>query len=56
MSLTNGCKRFLDGYGFLSSSLDSLVKTIVESNNQRLKILKKEKLWEKRIYQILSRK
>ena len=38
ISVTNGCIRFIDSYRFLSSSLDSLVKTLVDNSNKTLKI------------------
>ena len=41
ISVTYGCIRFNDSYRFLSSSLDSVVKTIVENSNKTLKNLKK---------------
>ena len=41
-SVTSGCIRFIDSYRFLSSSLDSLVKTLVDNSNKTLKILKSE--------------
>ena len=42
ISVTYGCIRLIDSYRFLSSSLDSLVRTIVDNINKILKNLKKE--------------
>ena len=42
ISVTYGCIRFIDSYRFLSSGLDSLVKSIVDNSNKKLKNLKKE--------------
>ena len=39
--MTYGCIRFVDSYRFLSSSLDSLVKTLIDINEISLKNLKK---------------
>ena len=42
ISVTFGCIRFKDSYRFQSSSLDSLVKLIVDNRNKTLKFLKEE--------------
>ena len=39
ISVTYACIRFIDSYRFLSSSLDSLVKTLVDDSHKTLKIL-----------------
>ena len=44
ISVTYGCIRFLDSYRFQSSSLDSLVKTVVENSNKTIGKLKKKLL------------
>ena len=40
--MTYGCFRFIDNYRFLSSSLDSLVRTLVDNSKKTLKNLKNE--------------
>ena len=42
ISVNYGCIRFIDSYRFLSSSSDSLVRTLVDSNHKVLKNFKKE--------------
>ena len=39
--MTYGCIRFIDSYRFLSSSLDSLVKTLANNSHKLLKNLNK---------------
>ena len=42
ISVTYGCIRFIDSYRFLSSSLDSLVKTLVDNSHKTLKDFEEE--------------
>ena len=42
LSVTYGCIGFIKSYRFLSSSLDSLVKTLVDNSHKTLKDLKEE--------------
>ena len=42
ISVTYGCIRFIDGYQFLSSSLVSLVKTLVDNSLETFKDFEKE--------------
>ena len=44
ISVTYGCIRFIDSYQFLSSSLGSFVKTLVNISKKTLKKLKKKLL------------
>ena len=41
LSVAYGCMRFIDIYRLLSSSLDALVKTLLDNKNKTLKNLKK---------------
>ena len=54
ISVTYGCIRFIDSYRFLSSGLDSLVKTIVDNSDRRLKDLKEEIFDNDEILDIVS--
>ena len=42
ISVTYGCLRFIDSYRFLSSGLDSLVKTLVDNSHKTLKDFEEE--------------
>ena len=51
ISVTHGCIRFIDSYRFLSSSLDSLVKTLVGNSKKNIgkfekKIVDKDEILE----------
>ena len=41
-SIKHGCIRFIDSYRILSSSLDSLVKTLVDNSHKTLKDFEEE--------------
>ena len=50
-----GCTRFIDSYRFLSSSVHSLVKTLVDENHKTLKNLKDEIVDKNDILNIVNR-
>ena len=55
ISVPYGCIRFVDSYRFLSSGLDSLVKTLVNNSHKTLKYLKRKLLILMK-YQLLLKK
>ena len=52
--VTYGCIRFIDGYRFLSSGLDSLVKTLVDNSQKTLKDLKDQIVDNNEILNIIN--
>ena len=54
ISVTYGCIKFIDSYRFLSSGLDSLVKTLVDNSNKTLGDLKKEIIDNDQILNIIN--
>ena len=42
ISVTCGCMGFVDSYRFLSCSLDSLVKTLIDNSHKTLKVFEKK--------------
>ena len=55
ISVTYGCIRFIDSYRFLSSGLDSSVKTLVDNGYKTLKNLKKEIVENDEIMDIVNK-
>ena len=54
ISVRYGCIKFIDTYRFLSSSLDKLVKTLVDNSHKTLKNLKKEVFGDDKILDIIN--
>ena len=54
ISVTYDCIRFFDSYRFSSSSLDSLVKTLVDNSHETLKTLKEVIVDNDEILKIVS--
>ena len=54
ISVKYGCIKFIDTYRFLSSSLDKLVKTLVDNSHETLKNLKKEVFGDDKILNIID--
>ena len=54
ISVRYGCIKFIDTYRFLSSSLDKLVKTLVDNSHKTLKNLKKEVIGDDKILNIIN--
>ena len=55
ISVKFGCIKFIDSYRFLSSSLESLVKTLVDNSHKTLKDLKEEILKNEEIWDIVNK-
>ena len=55
ISVTYGCIRFKDTFHFLSSSLDNLVKTLVDTSHKTLKKMKKEIVASDEILNIVNK-
>ena len=55
ISVTYGCIRFIDSYRFLSSGLDSLVKTLLVISHKTLKKLKEESVDNDEILNIVNK-
>ena len=49
-----GCIRFIDSFRFLSSSLDSSIKTLVDNSHKTLKNLRKEVVQNDEILNIVN--
>ena len=55
ISVTYGCIRFIDSYRFLSSGLDSLIRTLVDNSHKTLKNLKEEIVGNDKILDIVNK-
>ena len=56
ISVKYGCIRFIDSYRFLSSSLDSLVKTLVDNSHKTLNDFEEETVDNEEILNIVNEK
>ena len=56
LSATYGCIAFIDSYRFLSSSLDSLVKILVDISKKTLKVFEEEIVDNDEILDIVNEK
>ena len=54
ISVRYGCIKFIDTYRFLSSSLDNLVQTLIDSSHKTLKKLKKDVIGDDKILNIIN--
>ena len=54
ISVKYGCIKFIDTYRFLSSSLNKLVKTLVDNSHKTLKNFKKEVIGDDKILNIIN--
>ena len=54
ISVTHGCIPFTDSFRFLSSSLDDLVKTLIDNEQKTLENLKKEIVDDKRLNMVIE--
>ena len=54
ISVTYGCIKFIDSYRFLSSGLDSLVKTLVDNSHKTLKDFEEESVDDNKILNIVN--
>ena len=54
ISVTYGCIRFIESYRFLSSSLDSLVKTLVGKSHKTLKEFEEKSVDTEEILKIVN--
>ena len=56
ISVTYGCIRLIDSYRFFSSTLDSLVKTLVDNSHKPLKDFEEESVDNDEILNIVKKK